>query len=121
VPNDNGRVVELESKEQLTGLYVTGWIKRGPSGVIGTNKPDAVETVNMMLADIAADRTLRPDNTDPVALSRLVSERQPDFFSYDDWKRLNELEVGRGESEGRPRVKFTSVEEMLANLERDRS
>ena len=121
VPNDNGRVVELESREPLTGLYVTGWIKRGPSGVIGTNKPDAVETVNMMLEDIAADRTLRPENTDPAVLSRLVSERQPDFFSYVDWKRLDELEVGRGESEGRPRVKFTSVEEMLANLERDQS
>ena len=121
VPNENGRVVQLESGEPLTGLYVAGWIKRGPSGVIGTNKPDAVETVRMMLEDLAADRTLLPENTDPAAVSKLVSERQPDSFSYEDWKRLDELEVGRGESEGRPRVKFTSVQEMLANLERDQS
>ncbi len=121
VPNENGRVVELESGEPLTGLYVAGWIKRGPSGVIGTNKPDAVETVRMMLEDLAADRTLLPENTDPAALSKLVSERQPDSFSYEDWKRLDKLEVARGESEGRPRVKFTSVQEMLANLERDQS
>lgn len=121
VPNENGRVVQLESGEPLTGLYVAGWIKRGPSGVIGTNKPDAVETVRMMLEDLVADRTLLPENTDPAAVSKLVSERQPDSFSYEDWKRLDELEVGRGESEGRPRVKFTSVQEMLANLERDQS
>ena len=121
VPNENGRVVELESGEPLTGLYVAGWIKRGPSGVIGTNKPDAVETVRMMLEDLAADRTLLPENPDPAALSKLVSERQPDSFSYEDWQRLDILEVGRGESEGRPRVKFTSVQEMLANLERDQS
>ena len=121
VPNENGRVIELESREPLTGLYVAGWIKRGPSGVIGTNKPDAVETVRMMLEDLLADRTLLPENTDPAAVSKLVSERQPDSFSYEDWKRLDELEVGRGESEGRPRVKFTSVQEMLAKLERDQS
>jgi ferredoxin--NADP+ reductase len=74
-----------------------------------------------MLEDLAADRTLLPENTDPAALSKLVSERQPDSFSYEDWKRLDKLEVGRGESEGKPRVKFTSVQEMLANLERDQS
>ncbi|UCD24675.1 MAG: FAD-dependent oxidoreductase [Gemmatimonadota bacterium] len=121
VPNEKGRVLEHEGGEPLAGLYVAGWIKRGPSGVIGTNKPDAVETVGLMLEDVAAERTLRPENTDRTVLSQFVSERQPNHFSYGDWKRLDQLETGRGEPDGRPRVKFTSVAEMLANLERDPS
>ncbi|UCG86538.1 MAG: FAD-dependent oxidoreductase [Gemmatimonadota bacterium] len=118
VPNEQGRVIDPDTKEARTGMYVSGWIKRGPSGVIGTNKPDAVETVRAMLEDVADGRLLQPRHPDPESVAELVVQRQPEFFSYDDWKRLDELEVARGRSEGRPRVKFTSIAEMLSHLGR---
>ena len=116
VPNDCGRVLAERGGEQLPGLYVSGWIKRGPSGVIGTNKPDAAETVERMVADAAAGRLLTPANPDPAASDDLVRQRQPDAVSFDDWLRLDGLEIERGKSAGRPRVKFCSVEDMLAAL-----
>jgi len=118
VPNEQGRVIDPDTETPLTGIYVTGWIKRGPSGVIGTNKPDAVETVRAMLEDVAAGGSLQPQRPDPESISELVAERRPEFFSYEDWKRLDELEIDRGKSQGRPRVKFTSVPEMLSQLGR---
>ena len=118
VPNEKGRVIDPDGKEPMIGIYVSGWIKRGPSGVIGTNKPDAAETVRSMLEDLASDRTLRPRYSDPESISRLMAERGLQSFSYQDWRRLDELEVERGEAVGRPRVKFTSVQEMLTNLGR---
>jgi ferredoxin--NADP+ reductase len=111
-------VVDPATREPVVGLYVAGWIKRGPTGVSGTNKPDAVETVLLMLEDAAAGRTLAPEDPDPCAVDRLVGERQPNVFSYEDCRRLDELELERGKAEGRPRVKFTSVDEMLAALGR---
>jgi ferredoxin/flavodoxin---NADP+ reductase len=116
--NEKGRVLDPESKQPIVGEYTAGWIKRGPTGVIGTNKPDAAETVACMMEDLAADRYLRPGAPSREAVERLVRERQPQCFSYQDWLRLNELEVRRGKETGRPRVKFTRVEDMLAALGR---
>jgi ferredoxin--NADP+ reductase len=114
--NEKGRVLDPDSKQPRPGEYAAGWIKRGPSGVIGTNKPDAAETVVAMLEDAAADRTLAPAEPAPDAAERLVRQRQPDYVAYADWLRLNELEVSRGQAAGRPRVKLTRVDEMLAAL-----
>jgi ferredoxin/flavodoxin---NADP+ reductase len=116
--NEKGRVVDPDRKEPLVGEYTAGWIKRGPTGVIGTNKPDAAETVACMMEDLAADRYLRPTEASGEAVDRLVRERQPECFSYEDWLKLNEVEVRRGEETGRPRVKFTRIEDMLAALGR---
>jgi ferredoxin--NADP+ reductase len=116
--NDRGRVLDPETKEPLPGLYTAGWIKRGPTGVIGTNKPDAAETVAKMIEDLAADALLNPSDPDAAAVERFVRERQPDAISYQDWQRLNEIEIERGKAQGRPRVKFTRVEDMLAALGR---
>jgi ferredoxin/flavodoxin---NADP+ reductase len=118
VLNDRGRVLDPTTKEPRAGEYTAGWIKRGPTGVIGTNKPDAAETVACMLEDLAQDRILHPAEPEPAAAERLVRERQPRYFSYQDWLRLDALEVERGRVTGRPRVKFTSVEEMLGALGR---
>jgi ferredoxin--NADP+ reductase len=114
--NEAGRVIDPDTKEHRVGEYTAGWIKRGPSGVIGTNKPDALETVKHMLADVRKGHMLDPTCPSPAAAEMLVRERQPDFFTYDDWLRLDELEVSKGEAQGRPRVKFTSVKDMLAAL-----
>ena len=116
--NEKGRVLDPETKQPVVGEYTAGWIKRGPTGVIGTNKPDAAETVACMMEDLARGATLTPVEPEPAAAERLVRERQPRCFSYADWLRLNELEVSRGRAQGRPRVKFTSVEEMHTALGR---
>lgn len=117
--NRNGRVIDPQTDQPVLGQYTGGWIKRGPSGVIGTNKPDALETVNHMLADLAEGKVLTPVDPSTEAVLALVKDRQPDYFTYDDWLALNELEEARGAELGRPRVKFTSVEEMKAALGRD--
>jgi ferredoxin--NADP+ reductase len=116
--NEKGRVMDPESKQPRVGQYTAGWIKRGPSGVIGTNKPDAVETVKCMLEDLAQDRLLQPSQPESRCVADLVRARQPQFFTFADWLKLDEMEVARGQAQGRPRVKFTSAEEMLAALGR---
>jgi ferredoxin--NADP+ reductase len=116
--NDKGRVLDPDSREPRPGEYVAGWIKRGPTGVIGTNKPDAAETVACMVEDLARDRLLAPSEPDPGSVLALVQQRQPHYIAWPDWQRLDALEVARGRPTGRPRVKFTRVEEMLAALGR---
>ncbi len=111
--NREGRVIDPETQAPITGQYTGGWIKRGPSGVIGTNKPDALETVQNMLADVAAGEILQPQHPTRAAAADFIAAKQPDYFSYDDWLKLDAIEVARGKAQGRPRVKFTSVPEML--------
>ena len=118
IPNQKGRIIDMESEQPLPGLYAAGWIKRGPSGVIGTNKPCAVETVACMLEDVVTGSVLEPAKPDAAAAEEFVRSAQPDVVSWQDWERLKELEDSEGEKGGRPRVKFTSVEEMLAALNR---
>jgi ferredoxin--NADP+ reductase len=113
INNEAGRITDPETGQVMVGCYSAGWIKRGPSGVIGTNKPDAAETVDKMLEDLAAGRINQPLDVDPSSVKSLIKERQPNYFSYQDWLQLDQLEVERGQSENRPRVKFTTVEEMI--------
>jgi ferredoxin--NADP+ reductase len=115
IPNDGGRVRTIEGAT-VTGLYTAGWIKRGPSGVIGTNKPDAVETVDLLLADFREDRLLPPGEPDASAIPALLRARGVHAVSYPDWHRLDALEQGEGKRVGRPRIKFTRVDDMLAAL-----
>jgi ferredoxin/flavodoxin---NADP+ reductase len=117
--NQDGRVIDPDSQRPITGLYTAGWIKRGASGVIGTNKPDAAETVEAMIDDVAAGQVLAPEAPSPEAALAFVSEREPRYFTYEDWLRLDEIEVAKGQAQGRPRVKFTHIEEMLAALEKE--
>jgi ferredoxin--NADP+ reductase len=116
--NKKGRVINPDTQQPVPGEYTAGWIKRGPTGVVGTNKPDAAETATCMLEDLAAGLILKPEQPEVAAAKNLVRERQPDYFSYADWLRLDELEVSRGQAAGRPRIKFTSVDDMLAALGR---
>jgi ferredoxin--NADP+ reductase len=118
VLNDRGRVLDPETKQPIVGEYTAGWIKRGPTGVIGTNKPDAAETVQGMLEDVRARRTLAPAEPAAEAVTSLVRERQPQWFSYRDWLKVDEIEVARGRAAGRPRIKFTRLDEMLAAMGR---
>jgi ferredoxin--NADP+ reductase len=116
--NERGRVLDPDSRAALPGMYTAGWIKRGPSGVIGTNKPDAVETVGCMLEDWEAGKTFSPGHPAVDDVEAFLRQRQPQLFTFEDWLKLDELELSRGEEKGRPRLKFTRVDEMLAALGR---
>ncbi|OGK99251.1 MAG: NADP oxidoreductase [Candidatus Rokubacteria bacterium RIFCSPHIGHO2_12_FULL_73_22] len=116
--NEKGRVLDPDTRRPVVGEYTAGWVKRGPSGVIGTNKPDAAETVECMLEDLAQGALRAPAHATAAAAEALVRQRRPSYVSYADWLTLNQLEVARGRAQGRPRVKFTRVEEMLAALGR---
>ncbi len=112
VPNNAGRVVEDD--HVVPGEYVTGWIKRGPSGLIGTNKADSAETVRSLIEDIA---TLpRHAATDADAIAELLHARGVRVITLEDWFALDRHEIAQGEAQGRPRVKITQVEEMLRHL-----
>jgi ferredoxin--NADP+ reductase len=108
IPNENGRVTGEP------GLYATGWIKRGPSGVIGTNKKDSQDTVNTIFSDLEAgaipDAPLAGDRG---SIEALLDERKPEHVTYSGWELIDAAEVAAGEPHGRPRVKFCRVEEML--------
>jgi len=114
--NEGGRVLDSHDAGHRTGHYTAGWIKRGPSGVIGTNKKCAQETVDHLLEDVRAGALLEPESPDPGAVDELLGERGVRFISFEDWEAIDQAEVGRGEPHGRPRVKFVRVEEMLGAL-----
>jgi ferredoxin/flavodoxin---NADP+ reductase len=123
IPNDAGRVLDPDSRTPLPGEYVVGWIKRGPSGVIGTNKKDAQETVDAMLADLslasangdasAAISTHEPREPNAADVEALLRSRQPELVTYSGWESIDRHERALGEPAGRPRVKLTRIEELL--------
>lgn len=104
--NDKGRI--------QPGLYTAGWIKRGPSGIIGTNKPCSYETVEQILAD-QAQLHCKINSSQPLA--ELLASRQVRVVSYADWQKIDALETTRGQAKDKPREKLTSIEEMLAALQ----
>ncbi len=112
IPNERGRVREEDGSSRV-GEYAVGWIKRGPSGVIGTNKKDAQETVDALLEDIATGRRLSPSDPDPESVEALLRERQPSLVTYEGWSEIDRHEQSLGEPHGRPRVKLTRIEELL--------
>ena len=112
IANEGGRV--QEGGIGVPGLYAVGWIKRGPSGVIGTNKKDAQETVDNLFADLEAGRV--PDAelaSDRAAIESLLEERRPDHVTFEHWRAIDAAEVEAGKPQGRPRVKFCRVEELV--------
>jgi len=111
--NEHGRVIDPNTKQPRVGEYTSGWIKRGPSGVIGTNKPDSVDTVNGMIEDLQKGATLSPTQTNTASVEQFICNHQPRFITFADWLKLDQLEVANGAKLGRPRLKFTNVEEML--------
>jgi ferredoxin/flavodoxin---NADP+ reductase len=115
VPNDRGRVLAPESGAPLSGLYVAGWVKRGPTGLIGSNKPDGVETAAAMLEDLPTTAPAR--SPAPAAVDALLAARGVRVVDFAAWQRLDRLERERGGACGRPRVKLGAIAEMLAALD----
>ncbi len=109
-PTRDGRIVD-ETGAPVPGLYASGWIKRGPTGIIGTNRADSLATVTSLLADLGAlDAGPRPGAE---GLAALASGRGPRVIGFEDWLVIDRAEVQRGAAKGKPREKFTRVGEML--------
>lgn len=113
-PNENGRITN--KGDIVPQLYTAGWIKRGPTGIIGTNRADSVATVESLLQDIPA---LAANETKSGAegLLPLLKARKIHFINYIDWKKIDGKEIERGKPKGKPREKFTYVADMLAVLD----
>ncbi len=110
MPNEGGRVLDAEG-EPIPGLYCAGWIKRGPTGVIGTNKKDATETVELLLEDVRTGALpMRAPNGD---LDALLAERGVEVVTHEGWEAIDAVERARGAKQGRPRVKLASWDELL--------
>nr|WP_044201049.1 FAD-dependent oxidoreductase [Oscillochloris trichoides] len=112
IPNVAGRVFQNRD-EVLPGEYVVGWAKRGPSGIIGTNKPDSVSTVAAMIEDVPDLEGIRDEYRDPQAIINLLRAREINYVTFEDWKILDAYEMAAGAAQGRPRVKVTRVAEMM--------
>ncbi|MGW5518241.1 FAD-dependent oxidoreductase [Nocardia africana] len=113
IPHQGGRVTEAEDGNPLPGTYVAGWIKRGPSGVIGTNRYCSQETVRALVEDFAAGRLRAPDRS-RADLDELLDRRRPERLGSSGWKSIDAAERRAGRAVGRPRIKFVDIAEMLA-------
>jgi ferredoxin--NADP+ reductase len=113
LPNDRGRVRQ-GGGEPLRGVYAVGWIKRGPTGILGTNKRDAEETVSCLTEDLRAGALAEPPHPAREQIDALLAERRPDMITVEGWRAIDGHELEHGRSELRPRVKLASRDELLA-------
>jgi ferredoxin--NADP+ reductase len=111
IPNEAGRVVD--DGQLVSGVYVAGWIKRGPTGVIGTNKSDASETIASLIADVPA--LPKATERDPLALLKLLADRGVDVVDWEGWVGIDEAEIALGVAQGRERVKIAQREILLGH------
>ena len=109
MPNTGGRVTGPDG-EHLPGEYVVGWIKRGPSGVIGTNKKDAAETTKALLEDLEAGRVGTDGDAD--AAHAWLTECAPEHVDWAGWEAIDAHETAAGEPHGRPRVKLVTHDDL---------
>ncbi len=112
LPNERGRVLTPDGAP-LPGVYAVGWIKRGPTGILGTNKRDAEETVTCLADDLAAAALAPPANPDREQIDALLAERAPELVTIEGWRAIDRLERERGREARRPRVKLASRDELL--------
>jgi ferredoxin--NADP+ reductase len=118
LPNQRGRVHDGEGGP-LPGVYAVGWIKRGPTGILGTNKRDAEETATCLVEDLAAGALPEPRYPGREAIDALLAERAPHLVGVDGWRAIDAEELERGKQADRPRVKLASRDELLAVAARD--
>lgn len=112
ISNQAGRVTGPDGAH-CVGEYVVGWIKRGPTGVIGTNKKDAQETVDAILQDLAAGSLNDPQSPEAESVHQMLQDCQPNLITYSGWSAIDSHERALGQPSGRPRIKLTHIEQML--------
>jgi ferredoxin--NADP+ reductase len=113
LPNRNGRVL-TPAGEPLPGVYAVGWIKRGPTGILGTNKRDAEETVACLAEDLGAGALAEPPEPGRERIDALLAQRRPDLVTVEGWRAIDADELERGRAGERPRIKLTSRDELLS-------
>ncbi len=112
IPNQNGRV--MDSEEIFSGWYVAGWIKRGATGIIGTNKPDSEDTVKSLIEDLdQLNPCERPSTEEVIAF---LKEREVRVVTFAEWKKIDAAEIERGVKLGKPREKFARITGMLSAI-----
>jgi ferredoxin--NADP+ reductase len=116
LPNERGRVLTPDG-EPLPGVYTVGWIKRGPTGILGTNKRDAEETVTCLVEDLRAGTLADPSHPGREQIDALLAERHADVVTAEGWRAIDAKELDRGRIEQRPRVKLASRDELLATAQ----
>ena len=117
IRNQRGRVVDADGNH-VAATYCAGWIKRGPTGIIGTNKKDATETIAQLLEDLEEGRVSHREEVTADAVETLLAEREVQAVMYPGWTSIDELERAAGEKSGRPRVKLRTWDELLEAAER---
>lgn len=120
ISNVGGRVIESENTEDeeaetITGLYTTGWVRRGPVGLIGNTKGDANEAVANLLADAAEGKKFNPSKPELSAVNELLESKGIDYLDWDGWHKLDAAERAAGEAEGRERKKYVEWDEMVTH------
>ena len=117
IPNSDGRVIDLVSGNPVPRLYVAGWIKRGPTGVIGTNKADANATIATMLADVQQGIVASEVNADAEAIPMLLANKQVPYVTFAGWQRIDQHELLRGKTQGKVRNKLVTIDELLKSAD----
>jgi len=115
IPNKEGRITAEQDGNAVTGLYTAGWIKRGPSGIIGTNRACAVETVQSLLEDVEKFDATKPGRE---GLYKILDSNGVQHINYSQWEIIDAAEIAAGEPKGKPREKFTRRDEMLVLVNR---
>jgi ferredoxin--NADP+ reductase len=113
ITNKNGRVFDVINNQAIENEYVTGWAKRGPSGVIGTNKPDAVETTNLLFEDFKNKKSEKISDSQEFRIQSWLDLKNIRYVPFKQWQILDFHEIEIGKSKQKPREKITSVEDML--------
>ena len=119
IPNERGRVVNLDSGEVVRGQYVVGWIKRGPTGLLGTNKGDSGETVDAMLEDIQGRTAPMNDWQELESIESFLRSKEASYLTFSDWKKLDLLEIEKGAALGKIRQKFVHLSDMFDALDKE--
>lgn len=117
IPNEFGRVIDPANKKPIPGLYVVGWAKRGPTGVIGTNKPDSIETVKKLLEDFSITQSLNHPITQSHNIAATLKSKNIRYVTFEEWKKIDAIEIANGKLKNKIREKFTTISEMLSTLE----
>ncbi|MEE8278789.1 MAG: NADP oxidoreductase, partial [Thermoanaerobaculia bacterium] len=119
-PNSQGRLMNPDTGKPSPGQYVVGWAKRGPTGLIGTNRPDSAKTVQAMVEDIQGKTAAVSPLKRPEAVLDLLCSRGVDYVTFEDWQGLDQEEVARGKAKGKVRDKFPRIDEMMTVIHRAR-